>query len=252
MIDLHLHYDIDNSLALEKYMKEKNVSLFAISNHDKMMIYPNNITNYIFASEFSTYHKKSNQGLHILGYFSKSVEILEHQEFIKTALKQRSYKFISIINRELIQTSLEELGFLQDTIFYELMPLVQSISTKRNIPIDYLYKHFVKGRGLSIFFPDTNQVTSYIKELEGIPILAHPLAYKKNILTYIKNIEIDGIECYCPSSKGSEKELEKFATQNNLLITGGSDYHFSAPKQVNFDYTIPKRPIEKFLDHFRL
>ncbi|MEI7677123.1 MAG: hypothetical protein WCJ03_10110 [Bacteroidales bacterium] len=250
MIDLHLHYDIDNALALAKYIEDKSISLFSISNHDKITIPPKNTVHHIFASEFSTYHSKTNQGLHILGYFSKPIEITEHQEIIEAAFNQRSEKFISIINHEVIPISLEDLGFIQDTIFYELMPLVQSISTKTNIPTDRIYKNYVKGRGLSAYLPDTNRVTSYIKDLIGIAILAHPLAYKHEILSYTNELGIDGIECYCPSSKGSEKKLEEFANQNDLLITGGSDYHFSNPKKTNYDYTFPEIQIEKFLKNY--
>ncbi|WP_422486779.1 PHP domain-containing protein [Gudongella sp. DL1XJH-153] len=61
----------------------------------------------------------------------------------------------------------------------------------------------------------------------GISVLAHPgLLINKQILTYCVDMGIMGIECYhSKHSKNDEKILVSFSERNNLIITGGSDYH---------------------------
>jgi predicted metal-dependent phosphoesterase TrpH len=75
--------------------------------------------------------------------------------------------------------------------------------------------------------PDTLKVISLIKETGGISVLAHP---GKNFLW--SNIDIllqaglDGIEIYHPTHKSDKaRKFENFALENNLIMTGGSDFH---------------------------
>ncbi len=61
----------------------------------------------------------------------------------------------------------------------------------------------------------------------GISVLAHPgILVNKEILAYCVEKGIMGIECYhSKHTKNDEKMLTSFAERNNLIITGGSDFH---------------------------
>ena len=71
------------------------------------------------------------------------------------------------------------------------------------------------------------QTINLINQAGGIPILAHPgLIKNKKILNYCVSQGIKGIEAI--HSKHKEKDilyLIEFAKKNNLVITGGSDFH---------------------------
>lgn len=66
-----------------------------------------------------------------------------------------------------------------------------------------------------------------IHESNGISVLAHPgLLHDKNIIEYCIDNFIDGIECYHPNHTCDDVEFfRKLAIKNNLIITGGSDFH---------------------------
>ena len=62
--------------------------------------------------------------------------------------------------------------------------------------------------------------------------MAHPFEYRfQNIIKFIEDLrkeaELDGIECYHPSSANDNKKdiLVEYARKNGLFISGGSDYH---------------------------
>ena len=77
----------------------------------------------------------------------------------------------------------------------------------------------------------------------GIPVWAHPLGgegeshlSKEEFLPQLKkmiNFGIKGLECYYSRYNSHESEfLAKYAKENNLLISGGSDYHGGNKKGI--------------------
>lgn len=79
-----------------------------------------------------------------------------------------------------------------------------------------------------------------IKEAGGTAILAHPLLYHMSNATLQKLIDemktagLDGIESiYCTYTPSEEREMKKLAAENNLLISGGSDFHGTTKPKLN-------------------
>lgn len=72
-----------------------------------------------------------------------------------------------------------------------------------------------------------NETISLIKSLGGIAILAHPGILKnKTIINYCISLGIDGLECiHSKHSKDDTDYLVDISKTNNLIITGGSDFH---------------------------
>ncbi len=82
--------------------------------------------------------------------------------------------------------------------------------------------------------PTVEELCLYVKENDGICILAHPCLYiykeKEEILSFLEKInlscKIDGIEVFHANHTKIRKEfLLQFANKNNLIYTGGSDFH---------------------------
>lgn len=89
----------------------------------------------------------------------------------------------------------------------------------------------------SIFYQKTAQVFAPAKNVAdiihqngGLCFLAHPYQYGENMLDILESLKntIDGVECYHYTSVDKEKQqvLFDFCKKNNLMISGGSDYHF--------------------------
>ena len=86
-------------------------------------------------------------------------------------------------------------------------------------------------------YRNAKEVVDIIHKAGGKAFLAHPFKYKfdntiKFIDDLIQETELDGVECYHPSSEDENKKdiLLEYAKRNNLYVSGGSDYH-GKPKQ---------------------
>ena len=71
-----------------------------------------------------------------------------------------------------------------------------------------------------------------IKKAGGIPVLAHPLLYKMSVselhglLTELKGYGLRGIEAMYSRNRGNDEAfVRKLASEYDLFITGGTDFH---------------------------
>lgn len=70
-----------------------------------------------------------------------------------------------------------------------------------------------------------------IKAAGGVAILAHPSAKRQkcpmlDALSHLADIGIDGFECFYPNADSADIEIcIRWCKDNNLYISGGSDYH---------------------------
>ena len=80
-------------------------------------------------------------------------------------------------------------------------------------------------------FPTAKEVVETIHKAGGKAFLAHPYEYQfENPIFYIddlvKEVNLDGIECFHPSADEERmKILVDYADKNGLYKSGGSDYH---------------------------
>ena len=110
------------------------------------------------------------------------------------------------------------------------------------------------------FRPKYKEVIDIIHASGGKAFLAHPFEYKfldtiKFIDELRKETELDGIECFHPSSEDDNKKdiLVKYARKNNLFISGGSDFHGKRKANIEIGYgkgslNISKEFIEEWIN----
>ena len=109
------------------------------------------------------------------------------------------------------------------------------------------------------FRPQYKEVIDIIHKAGGKAFLAHPFEYRfQNIIKFIEDLrkeaELDGIECYHPSSVNDNKKeiLVEYARRNGLFISGGSDYHGKIKPDIEIgigrgNLNITKEIIEEWL-----
>jgi hypothetical protein len=96
------------------------------------------------------------------------------------------------------------------------------------------------------------EAVSLIKETNGLPVLAHPLTIKRpeKMITDLKAAGLAGIEVYYNGYTENERNtLAILANNNNLITTGGSDYHGlddSAETSLG-DAGVPPEVAEQFM-----
>jgi predicted metal-dependent phosphoesterase TrpH len=97
----------------------------------------------------------------------------------------------------------------------------------------------------------------------GIALIAHPVSLgfssfsdAEEYIIELKNIGLDGIEVHCPGqNKETIQTMLNFAGKNDLVISGGSDYHGSVKPETQLgsgrgDLDIPDQVYWDLLDYW--
>lgn len=241
--DLHIHtYFSDGKYSPETILgKAKRTGLDAISitDHDSingLSVAVDNCKKYgvevIPGIEFSCDY--SGNEVHLLGYFIDFKNII-----LEEYLRQFSQKRLDRIRKMVV--NLNNLGFEMDADSF-----INSISSRISIGRPHLAAAMVKEGFVKSYVEafvkyigdgkpacekkkntDIKLIIELIRKLNGLSFVAHP---GKNIdveyLNELVKIGIDGIEIYHPSHTSSESKLFlDFSIKNNLLISGGTDFH---------------------------
>lgn len=76
-------------------------------------------------------------------------------------------------------------------------------------------------------YPEPSEIIEAIHEAGGIAVLAHPGFYNNfELLEELIPLGLDGVEVWHPENTPEQQEmLIKIAKKNDLLMTGGSDFH---------------------------
>lgn len=247
MIDLHVHSNAsDGSYSpsdLVNYALQKKLTAIALTDHDTIAgieraqnaAVGKNIT-VIPGVELSTEY--NGHEIHLLGLFldTNNKEFIKYLELFHQERVDRNKKMVTLLQQNGISITIET-----------LQEMFQDAVLTRAHFARYLYEHhYVSsitqaferylGEGCSCYVP-RKKVTpqtaiEVIRMADGYPILAHPLLYhmgNNELYPFIlecKAFGLSGIEAiYSLHSKEEEAMLIDFARENNLLITGGSDFH---------------------------
>lgn len=255
MFDLHLHTNLsDGELSVEELLEmldKLGISTFSITDHNHALSYeyinrekhPHLIT----GTELATSYK--GVIVEVLGYHV-------NPEIINTWF-HNFYSSENLIKNEnelwnrLVAISKTKEIYLEK---YSLPnTIVKGCSKKTAFKIlsentDFEFKTFKEffRQGLSNpgsdwyiaednLYPSLKETIDLIHSAKGVAILAHPYEYGfkdlEPLLQKCINEGIDGIECFHPSSSMyNSVAMVNFVNENNLLGSGGSDYHRASKK----------------------
>ena len=261
-IDLHIHTTLsDGTLTPKEVIDEavkNNVSVISIADHDTIEAYNDELFLYanskniklISGVEIST--KTNKAGIHVLGYNFD----LEDRKFGERLSKIRNARHDYLHG---VYKKLNELGYCLNV---EELDKIEAV-TKAHIALDIINNEKNREKLLHCFghIPskgefienimnencpayvrkDTvtpKEAAEIIREANGKVVLAHPVAYvhednftDEDILNIINEMKPDGIEAnylHVGVNNNQIDETEKwnkFAKENNLFVTVGSDFH---------------------------
>lgn len=123
-------------------------------------------------------------------------------------------------------------------------------------PVNFFWDKCQAGSDLFVYvqMPDFTESVKRIHEAGGIAVVAHPFTsfYKKeDMLKVLLDSGVDGIEAYS-NYHTPEQNLyyEKFATEHNLLITCGSDFHGEKKPSIHLGEYGLKKDGSMWLEQF--
>lgn len=108
------------------------------------------------------------------------------------------------------------------------------VASHKEAFVRYLGNHVLAP--IKNFYTTHTEVIRIVKEAGGATVLAHPnRLYSKDELQQWINDGLDGLEVIHPSHDyEQQKKFQQLAEENNLLITGGSDYHGSGDHYLRY------------------
>ena len=245
--DLHIHSKFsDGEYSIEEIVKkirENEIKIFSITDHDNVdsiRAMKNVDTSgliYIPGIEFTA--SKGKYQMHSLGYGidGNSHELLGACKEIKTRKNLRNLEVIQQLKEKFgIKITREEaLELLNRTSFVGQTTIAKLLVDKGIIPnVKFYFDNFFKELKLKTDATiDLDKAVQIIHNAGGMAIIAHPISIENKygiqideIYEIFKNASIDGIEIFNSKHTLSDiKRYYKLARKENLLISGGSDYH---------------------------
>ena len=282
-IDLHTHTNYsDGTLSPAELVNlsiEKKIEVIAITDHDEVgaiqpaIQYATNLPIKIVAGvELSIeYDLPDNGHLHILGLFidHQNKELIMELEQLKLARYDRIKQMVEKINALDYEIDFKELEYKIGQGSAGRPHLARMLIEKgivKNIS-EAFSKFLSKGKPAHIpkkKLPAQSAI-DLIHTAGGLAIIAHPfsLGYStypemgREILK-LKAMGLDGLEVYYTShNRYLTKWLLEFARTNDLLISGGSDFHGqtrsdihlgSGSGNLNIPYSVYEN-LKKHLNH---
>ena len=262
MIDLHIHTtysDGDKTVAeILKMCEEKKLEYISLTDHDTCKQYNDRaLKDNIFSgkiikgTELHAVFKKNN--IEILAYdidtdvinnwsekYYSEDKLKEQQKILFKRLLDIADKHGIIYNIDKIKKPKNAFEYVEPLIYNEFLKHKENYHILGEFA-DSFNIFFRKGLAnpeSSYFMNHIEFRSQYREEIDiihkagGKAFLAHPFEYKiEDTITLIDKLRedtnLDGIECFHPSSEEKSKRdiLVTYARENNLFISGGSDYH---------------------------
>jgi len=273
--DLHCHTTCSDGsetpTQVIQLAKKLGLTGLSITDHDSIEAYATAIPLCIqeniallIGAEFSATH--NGHSVHILGY-GFDLKNNSIAELISRHTQRRENR------NNLMLKKLEEIGL--PLSYDELMAAVPSNSIKvRNtvgrphIALAMIKKGYVTsvqeafnkylGEGRPCYIQGSaitvEETIAAIHEAYGIAVIAHPHLIKNSELIHdLLRHKFDGIECYYGNFPSNDHQRWlKIATKNNLLITGGSDFHGTVKPNINLGCSWIDQPLfQKILDRLK-
>ncbi|MDP2628738.1 MAG: PHP domain-containing protein [Nanoarchaeota archaeon] len=250
-IDLHMHSNHSDGdfspKELVNIVFNKRISAMAITDHDKATANKEaekyakeKGIEYIHGIEITITPPEGVRELHIVGLFidSEKEEIKTISERHKKYAIDTAKKIIKKLNELDYKISFEEL--VKETKGEHFgRPFIAKILMKK-YPEKFqersqVFEELLGKQGKAFVLPKGTELEEAIKIIHnagGIAIVAHPWYLGENmnkILEEFVSFGGDGIELdYSPKDsipENTKEILEDFAKKNNLIISGGTDFH---------------------------
>jgi predicted metal-dependent phosphoesterase TrpH len=246
IIDLHIHSTFsDGTLTpteIVKLAEKRKIKVVALTDHDtingldEFEKAESNYVEKVNGIEISVQMKDFN--FHMVGLFVdyKNEQFQMKINYLKKARSDRNIKIVKKLNELGYSITIEELEEIAEGEIGR--PHISQILLQKGYFRDKqeVFNKLLK-KGAPAYFNkfrySPEESIDIIKNMgKGISILAHPglLPFKRSekaqIIQYLKSLGLDGIEVFYSEHSLDETDfLKKLAAKNNLLVSGGTDFH---------------------------
>jgi len=240
LVDLHMHSNFSDGVlspaALAEASARAGLAAFSLTDHDTLKglneasAAAKNL-NIEFVPGIEMSCLLGDREVHILGYYpQQSDQLLAVLERMRNERRDRIEKVITALRSLGFKLSLEDLKDEAKDAAPGRLHLARLLLKRKYVhTVDEAFKLYL-GKGkpayISRKLSAAAGVIQLLKDCSAITVLAHPGKDGKRDVDSLLNYGLDGVEVFHPDhSPAIIKYYKKVAEENNLLITGGSDYH---------------------------
>lgn len=270
-IDLHLHTThSDGSLppaAVLALAHEANVTALAITDHDITSGLPEAMKagaeygiEVIPGIEISSRYLDTE--LHILGYFLDWRDPLLNERLIRlrAGRHQRNPQIIRKLQELGLAITYDEVQQLAETESVGRPHIARVLMAKGYVSsAKEAFDRYLANGGPAFVprdLPDPATAIQWIREAQGVPVLAHPTwvpatgAALVSLCEELKEAGLGGIEAHYSTHKPKQTaEYLQLAQRLDLLVTGGSDFHGLTKPDIDVgtgrgDLKVPEKLLE--------
>ncbi|MBN2202480.1 PHP domain-containing protein [bacterium] len=244
-IDYHIHTSAsdgtwDSAVLLEK-IREAGIQVFAVTDHDTVEQVPvmgrlaagfPDLT-FIPAVEIST--NRRGREYHITVYHIDPADagletILRKNRAIKIEYAGRVIESLAALGKDVSTDEYRDYKADPGRGAWKLYNYL----VDRGLVAEFEdYRRLQAESGITLVFPDPEEVLATLKRVDGITVLAHPAVYAGNGYLPVSGLDewrrmgIRGIECYSHynASAGQVEYYADYCRRHDLYISGGSDCH---------------------------
>lgn len=271
-VDLHVHSNVSDGAysprELVAMARNRGVSVLALTDHDSVDGVPESLSAgeelgvlVIPGVELSTDIEESE--IHVLGFYIDITSANLH-ETLQTLREKRIKRCEKILGR--LRTlgidiplsyvlNLGKKGFTGRSHIFKAMVSLGYARPERSYGA---FQRYLGKSGLAYvehqgFSPE--DAVEFVRACSGVPVLAHPgTQIPLRVIENLIDLGLEGIEAYHPShtEEVCEKWLE-FAHRNDLIVTGGSDFHRANPDgSVELgSVSVPENVVTELINRWR-
>lgn len=237
--DLHIHSTAsDGTLSPFEILdlaEKIGLSGLSITDHDTVAAYTPELLKeaekrglrLVTGVEFSTTYE--NGPVHILGYNFDlgDTELRNFCQRHRENREKRNRKMVVLLQKKGLEITFEEIEH-QGTMG---RPHIADLLVKKGYIADHnqAFKRYL-GEGKCCYVPaepvTVEETLDVIHKAKGLAFLAHPHLGRMRTVKKLLEFPFDGLECYYARFPlNEEKPYLQLAESQNLLISGGSDFH---------------------------
>jgi len=265
LIDLHTHSTssdgTDSPTELVNRAISRKIDVLALTDHDttrgwdearhSLLSHPSQTSMQLVQGAEISCQDAEGISIHMLGYmfdteFQPLLEVLERTRENRVSRMER---IIARLNEAGIEISLEDVHAQRKGDATLGRPhLADALVARGHVASrDEAFAALLHNKSkfyINHYSPSPTEVIRLIKSAGGVAVIAHPLASQRGRTIKIELMEqlveagLDGIEIYHRDHSDDEKvQLLQIAKENDLIVTGSSDYHGTGKRNQLAEFT---------------
>ena len=265
LIDLQTHATssdgTDSPTELVNKAISKKIDVLALTDHDStrgwdealntLLSHPSKTSMQLVQGAEISCQDSDGISIHMLGYMfdTEYQPLLEVLERTRENRVSRMERIIARLNEAGIEISLEDVHAQRKGDATLGRPhLADALVARGHVASrDEAFAALLHNKSkfyINHYSPSPTEVIRLIKSAGGVAVIAHPLASQRGRTIRIELMEqlveagLDGIEIYHRDHSDDEKvQLLQIAKENELIVTGSSDYHGTGKQNQLAEFT---------------